>query len=334
MNKIMTKNESWLLLKKEVEDYVNKNQNYFLDFYSTVKIISLITLYFFGYINVLYAETYLGVFLSSLAFGFSLIELGFLAHCFTHNSLYTNKKLNGYFSFFWDFFMGISKESWKYKHNAVHHVYTNIHNKDEDIDTGIIFHFSPYQKKYWFHKYQWIYGPFLYSLLYIFMFISLGIKYFLFKKRTVVESVLFISGKILFLLFLFFPFYMQSTEFAIIYILTMSSFASLYASFTFATAHVFNETYMSDEKEQHDFLALQVSTTSNYSTDLISTEIFFGLNYQLEHHLFPQLHYYYYPKINHIVKKHIAMNNLTYHEHSTFFHAIVSHIKYLKKIGK
>ena len=36
-------------------------------------------------------------------------------------------------------------------------MYTNINNKDEDIDTGGIFRFSEYQAKYWFHKYQYLY---------------------------------------------------------------------------------------------------------------------------------------------------------------------------------
>ena len=332
MNKIMTKNESWLLLKKEVEEYVSKNQNYFLDLYSMIKLLSFIALYVFCYANVLYAETYLGIFFSSLGFSFSLIEIGFLAHCLTHNSLFSNKHLNSYFSFFWDFFIGISKESWRYKHNSLHHIYTNINNKDEDIDTGGIFYVSPYQKKYWFHKYQWIYAIFIYSFEHFSMLIVYNIRYFLLKKRTLMESISFILGKFLFFFFLFFPFYMHTVSFFMLYITTSVLTMGLYLALVTFPAHIFNETIMSDQQEEHDFFTSQIKTTTNYAPNLFFNELFCGLNYQIEHHLFPQLHYYYYPKISHIVKKHVTMNNLTYNQHPTFLQAIISNIQYLKKI--
>ena len=333
MNKIQTKNQSLLLLKKEVEEYVNANQNYFLDFYSALKLFVLISFCTFFYVNVLFVEAYAFMIINSIGLVFSLMSIGFLAHCVTHNSYFSNKKLNSNLGFLWDFFLGVSKESWKYKHNSLHHVYTNINNKDEDIDTGGIFRFSQYQTKYWFHKYQYLYAPFLYSLKYLSMLYIYNVRYFQIKKRSAFEMTTFISGKMLFLFLFLLPLYMQKIEFSIIYIMSMLFFG-FYISIVFAPAHFFDKVNMIDEKAEHDFFSSQVNTTSDYATNVIFNELFFGLNYQLEHHLFPQLHYYYYPKINHIVKKHIEKNNLIYHKHETVLDAIISHIKFLKKMGK
>jgi linoleoyl-CoA desaturase len=154
------------------------------------------------------------------------------------------------------------------------------------------------------------------------------------KKRSFTEIMLFLFIKISFFSFILYPLSIKNTELSFIYLITIFIFSGIYLSAVVVIpAHLFDGTKMKKEENEHDFFISQVESTSNYSTNIILNELFFGLNYQLEHHLFPQIHYYYYPKINHIVKKHIEKNGLIYHEHKTFFQAIMSHIRFLKKMG-
>ena len=58
-----------------------------------------------------------------------------------------------------------------------------------------------------------------------------------------------------------------------------------------------------------------------------------GLNYQVEHHIFPNISHVHYDKIAKIVKKTSSDFNLPYNEFNTFFDAIRAHFKFLKTMG-
>jgi linoleoyl-CoA desaturase len=58
-----------------------------------------------------------------------------------------------------------------------------------------------------------------------------------------------------------------------------------------------------------------------------------GLNFQIEHHLFPKISHIHYPQISKLVKETCKEFNVTYHEYSTMFDAVVSHIMYLRRMG-
>jgi len=58
-----------------------------------------------------------------------------------------------------------------------------------------------------------------------------------------------------------------------------------------------------------------------------------GLNFQIEHHLFPKICHIHYPGIAPIVKKTAKEFGLNYMEHKTFMKAFMSHIAVLKKFG-
>lgn len=334
MNKILTKNPIWIELKMEVEEYLKNNENNFLEFYNIVRIIFTFVFQIFFYINILNTEDNLYIILNSLGLAFCVTQFGFMTHCATHNSYFKNSIVNKKISILWDIFLGVSAEVWKYKHNALHHTFVNIKDKDEDIDTGSLFIFSPHQNKYWFHKFQWLYVFFLYPLKYVNMLILYNVRFFFMRKRTLLELIGFFLLKMIFLILFIYPVYVKSFELSIIYLMTYVFSIGMYVSFVFAPAHLHENVTMKKEESEHDFFVSQVESTANYSPNIFSNELFFGLNHQIEHHLFPQVHYYYYPKINHIVKKYIKKHNLVYYEYKTIFQAIISHIKFLKKMGK
>ncbi|MBX9851897.1 MAG: fatty acid desaturase [Cytophagaceae bacterium] len=59
-----------------------------------------------------------------------------------------------------------------------------------------------------------------------------------------------------------------------------------------------------------------------------------GLNFQVEHHLFPRISHIHYPKINQFVKETCKEFNVKYIEYSSVFKAFRSHLSHLKKLGK
>lgn len=59
-----------------------------------------------------------------------------------------------------------------------------------------------------------------------------------------------------------------------------------------------------------------------------------GLNFQIEHHLFPNICHVHYKKLSKIVRETAAEYNLPYQSEKTFVGAIATHGKMLKKLGQ
>lgn len=85
---------------------------------------------------------------------------------------------------------------------------------------------------------------------------------------------------------------------------------------------------------EKDWAVHQMETTVNFSprNKWLSWYVG-GLNFQIEHHLFPKICHIHYPAIAPIVKKTAQEFGLKYMEHQTFIIALRSHIAILKKFG-
>jgi linoleoyl-CoA desaturase len=59
-----------------------------------------------------------------------------------------------------------------------------------------------------------------------------------------------------------------------------------------------------------------------------------GLNFQVEHHLFPRICHVHYPHISNIVKETAEEFGIPYLENDTFGRALQSHIATLHRFGK
>ena len=78
----------------------------------------------------------------------------------------------------------------------------------------------------------------------------------------------------------------------------------------------------------------QVRTTANFGNTEICTFLFGGLNYQIEHHLFPMISHIHYPAIAPIVKACALEHGLPYVHSGSFFEAVVSHQRALYRFGR
>jgi linoleoyl-CoA desaturase len=79
----------------------------------------------------------------------------------------------------------------------------------------------------------------------------------------------------------------------------------------------------------------QMNTTMNFSPDnQVLSWYVGGLNFQVEHHLFPRISHVHYPSIAPIVKATAEEFNVPYLQHKTFFSALRAHVTFLKKLGR
>jgi linoleoyl-CoA desaturase len=86
---------------------------------------------------------------------------------------------------------------------------------------------------------------------------------------------------------------------------------------------------------ESEWAAHQVKTTVNFAPDNKVINWFVGgLNYQVEHHLFPRISHVHYPAISNIVKKTCEEYSLPYNSYPTMSQSIASHFRMMKKLGE
>jgi linoleoyl-CoA desaturase len=237
---------------------------------------------------------------------------------------------------------------WKIKHNNNHHSFTNIEGMDEDIDIRPFMRTSTDQDKKWFHKYQHIYWVALYCMVYFaWIFMKDFKKYFsgkiadtYFRKMDRREHIIFWGSKVLYIgIFLVVPMLTVGVLPTLAGYAIMSAVCGLTLGIIFQLAHVIEGTSVhsvSDEpvRQMDDWTIHQLSTTANFSTrNKIMSWFAGGLNFQVEHHLFPRISHIHYPALNTVVKEVCAQFNVKYMEYPSFFTALRSHVAYLKVIG-
>lgn len=123
-----------------------------------------------------------------------------------------------------------------------------------------------------------------------------------------------------------------------IFIFGLHFIAGSILGFVFQPAHVVPEVAFLDTPKdlsvENNFAIHQMETTANFAPrSRILYWLIGGLNYQVEHHLFPNVCHVHYKKISKIVRETAKEFDVPYHSHSTFFSAIKYHLKMLKAIG-
>jgi linoleoyl-CoA desaturase len=88
-------------------------------------------------------------------------------------------------------------------------------------------------------------------------------------------------------------------------------------------------------KLEDEWAIHQLKTTANFApkNKFISWMVG-GLNFQIEHHLFPKVSHIHYDKIRNIVKQACAEYGVPYIEYPKMSHAVVSHVNFLKQMGR
>ena len=281
--------------------------------------------------------------------GFFMAFIGLtIMHDSLHGSYSRKKSINNLVGLS-SVIIGASDIVWKIQHNVLHHTYTNIEDADEDIMPRFVMRFSPNQPKYWFHRFQHIYCWFFYATnTIIWTTIKDFIKLGQYKKQGLVKPKEFpkylvnmIFRKALYnTVFLVLPllFLPLPTGQIMLLWLTMHVVAGITLALVFQTAHITptSEFYVvEDGHVEENFYAHQLYTTANYSTKSKTISwLVGGLNFQVEHHLFPTVCHVHYPAISKIVKETAEEYNLPYYDIPTFWGAVGAHYRMLRHLGR
>lgn len=281
--------------------------------------------------------------------GANLGFLGFnIMHEGGHQSFSNIKWINVASAYFLNI-LGGNAMYWKVKHNINHHTYTNVKGMDEDIDIEPFMRLHNSQPKYWIHRFQHIYWIFLYGFTYFsWIFVSDFAKYFSGKigslqesqKWTLSEHLIFWVTKIMYVsVFLLLPGYIVGIVPTIIGFLIMMFVCGLTIGIVFQMAHVVEDRAFpfpqtGSSKIEKEWAVHQVETTANFGTSNKTLSWFLGgLNFQVEHHLFPRISHVHYPAINRLVKETCKEHNVAYLEFPSLFSAFWSHLKHIRKMG-
>lgn len=342
-------------VRSRVDDYFKKNNlSKFGGSRMFIKSIVILSIYLtpFVFITCGFFDSFLINLLLYILMGFGMASIGLaIMHDANHGSYSKNKKINRFFSWTMNFIGGHSV-NWQIQHNTLHHTYTNIHDHDEDIAPVDLLRFSPHAPLKKIHRFQYIYAWFFYGLMTLMWTSTKDFKQLnRYEKEGLLKQAKLNYGKELFTLILskliYFVYILGIPLFfsglpwyyIVVGFLVMHFVAGLTLAIIFQPAHVIEDTEFPLPNEtgniENDWAVHQLYTTANFApkNKLLSWFIG-GLNYQIEHHLFPTISHIHYSKISQIVKDTAKEFNYPYIEKPTLVNAIISHTKTLKRLGR
>jgi linoleoyl-CoA desaturase len=283
-----------------------------------------------------------------IVFGLNLAAIGFnVMHDGAHGSYSKKAWVNELMAHSLDI-MGGSSFMWKQKHNVNHHSYTNVDGLDDDIDIKPWIRTNGSQRKYWYHRYQYVYWVFLYGFTYLlWVYHNDFRKYFTgkvanlpLKKMTIKNHLIFWLSKLTYLfVFLVVPILRVGFVKTLIGYTIISFVCGWVLSVVFQLAHVVKEvSFPIPDKEknilENEWTIHQITTTANFGTRSRLLSWFIGgLNFQIEHHLFPKISHVHYTSISKIVKDLCMEYNISYTEYPSLLKALKAHVAYLKLVG-
>jgi linoleoyl-CoA desaturase len=141
-------------------------------------------------------------------------------------------------------------------------------------------------------------------------------------------------------IFVFIPIYILGFTPWLIGFLSMSLVAGFVLSIVFQLAHTVEHTHfpLPDEatgKMEDEWAIHQIKTTANFATrNKLVSWLVGGLNFQIEHHLFPKISHIHYPAISKIIRQVCEEYGITYIEYPRVRYAVASHVNFLKQMGK
>lgn len=272
--------------------------------------------------------------------------IGFcVMHDAIHDSYSSNKTVNHILGLSLNF-LGANNTLWKTKHNIIHHTNTNIDGFDEDIEAGPLLRLHPNQKWLPIHQYQhkWWYWRGVYSLLYlVWIWVNDYKKYFrqkiLYKKikfSFAEHSIFWISKIFYIMVFVVVPIQQVGLSTWIVGYLIVIFVGGLLIATVFQMAHVVEDVeHPVKNKTETELFEHQIATTADFATSNKFLRWYLGgLNFQIEHHLFPKISHTHYPALYKIIKPICISKGIKFTEYKTFGDAIKSHIAELQSLGK
>ncbi|MEZ4701741.1 MAG: acyl-CoA desaturase [Rhodothermales bacterium] len=281
--------------------------------------------------------------------GIGMAGIGFsISHDALHGAYSSNQRVNTLLGLSFDL-LGANGYLWKITHNVIHHTYTNIQGIDEDLEVSPLLRLSPESEHKPIHRYQHLYGLAAYGFSTLNWVFAKDYMYLLRSslgpyrnvKHPPREIAILLGMKVLFYVYtIVIPLMVLDVtwwQFAIGY-LAMHLTAGFILGVVFQLAHVVEGpehfTSKNGDSMEDAWIVHEMKTTANFgrSNKLLCWYVG-GLNFQIEHHLFPKVCSIHYPAISPIVEQVAREHGIPYHHHPTLREAVASHLRMLKTLG-
>jgi len=254
--------------------------------------------------------------LTIIAFTFFRMQVGFLSHDLSHNQVFKNKKYNSFFAYIgWGLISWVSQDYWTDKHNS-HHNTTNQNGGDPDVDLPFLLSPNQSYSDHWFFRkcivpYQHI--LFFLSLPLIYMTLVIWSYIYIFKNRKTTSYLefIFITSNIIAIIMLMV--HVQWVLTGMLFVLGHFLLAGLYMSLSFAPNHMWKEIIPEDIEYERIF---QITSSRNINPSFLGTLIFWSLDYQIEHHLYPTMPRKNYKKVWPMVQEFCEKHGIQYSQTS------------------
>jgi linoleoyl-CoA desaturase len=242
--------------------------------------------------------------------------------------------------------------NWRVQHNVLHHTYTNVHDVDEDISPRGVLRMAPSSKWLPMHRYQHMYAWVFYGLMtFVWVLVKDFSRLIKYEKDGLVtrnkstaaeEWATMLVSKVVYLGYtVALPMVVLPVTWwqVLVGFFTMHYIAGFILAIIFQPAHVIDGTEypLPDEKGnlENNWAIHQLHTTTNFGhKEKLFSWYVGGLNYQVEHHLFPNICHVHYSKLAAIVEQTAKEFNLPYKTKGTFWEALVAHTRQLRILGQ
>ena len=337
-------------LRRRVDEFFSQNgikerdcpQMYF-------KTLVLLILFVLSYTSLVFlAQTWWQALVLSGLLGLVMAGIGFnIQHDGNHQAYSEHRAVNKIAGMSLEL-IGGSSHNWHWKHVIFHHTYVNIIGHDNDLNVGVFGRLTPEQPRHSFHRWQHYYLWLLYGLMAIkwqlyddFEAVLLGkmgeTKY---PRPKGWDLAIFLGGKIIFFSLAFvLPLLFHPISVVLTFYAVTTAILGVVLSIVFQLAHAVEEAAFPLPIEGTREIAAtwvvhQTQTTVNFSKDNpLITWFLGGLNFQTEHHLFPQICHIHYPAIAGIVEGTCQDFGVEYLSHGSFWAGMVSHYRWLRQMG-
>jgi linoleoyl-CoA desaturase len=269
-------------------------------------------------------------------------------HDANHGAYFASRRYNHLVGWTSDCLLGFSSYAWRVKHNVAHHTYTNVDGYDDDINQSPWLRLAPTQPRRSHYRFQHLYIWPLYMLMGLRWQIAgdlsslragaIGKSSLRFPRGWALAGIL--VGKMLFVTWaivlpcLVYPWWIVAATYVAI-----SMASSLVMAVTFQLAHCVEEADFTSPAELSATPKLwavhEVEATVDFCPgNRLLTWALGGLNYQIEHHLFPRLPHTLYPALAPIVRQACHRHDVRYTVQPTLRGALGSHLRHLRQLGR
>lgn len=317
--------------------------------YLKTAILFLVALTLYVFILFLSLPVWVIIILSGL-FGFTSACIGFnVMHDANHGSYSSREWVNNLLGLTLNA-LGGNSFIWKFKHNIIHHTYPNIDGMDDDIAKSPFIRMCSTQRWVPAHRVQHIYTPVLYAISSMLWVLFQDFEKY-FRRRIhqtelaemkLKDHLIFWTSKVLYVFFyIALPVLLIGWTNWLVFFISLHVGLGFTLAIVFQLAHVVEETTFefapTDEvtRIENEWAIHQVKTTSDFSPNSrIVSWLVGGLNYQIEHHLFPRVSHIHYPALSKIVKEKCEAFDLPYNCIPSLRKAVISHFRLIRLLGR